>query len=116
MGLNTSPNVYLLKPGKGKAPQMLYQSQSAVKQNIAKHMMFLHAMSRCDSTSYLYIQGKTKFLNTVSNYPDLEETVGKFWEFWDPLAQPTAIAAAGEKFLVALYGANHLTTSLNALR
>ncbi|CAH1102838.1 unnamed protein product [Psylliodes chrysocephalus] len=50
MGLNTSPNVYLLKPGKGKAPQLLYQPQSAMKQNLAKHMMFPHAMSRCDST------------------------------------------------------------------
>ncbi|CAH1104434.1 unnamed protein product [Psylliodes chrysocephalus] len=29
MGLNTSPNVYLLNPGKGKAPQLLYQPQSA---------------------------------------------------------------------------------------
>lgn len=113
MGLNTSPNVYLLKPGKGKAPQLLHQPQSAVKQNLAKHMMFLHAMSGCDSTSSLYNQGKTKFLKTLSKHPELEETVGKFL---DPSAQPMAIAAAGEKFLVALYGANHLTTTLNALR
>ncbi|CAH1109408.1 unnamed protein product [Psylliodes chrysocephalus] len=54
MGLNTSPNVYLLKPGKGKPPQLLYLPQSAVKQNLAKHMMFLHAMSGCNSTSSLY--------------------------------------------------------------
>ncbi|CAH1102787.1 unnamed protein product [Psylliodes chrysocephalus] len=88
MGLNSSPIVYLLKPGKGKAPQ------------------FLRSMSGCDSTSSLYNQGKTK-------YSDLEETVGKFL---DPSAQPTAIAAAEKTFLVVLYGANHLTTFLNALR
>ncbi|CAH1101156.1 unnamed protein product [Psylliodes chrysocephalus] len=75
-------------------------------------MMFLHAMSECDSTSSLYNQGKTKFLKTFSKYPNLKEIIGKFL---DPSAQPTAIAAAEEK-LVALYGANHLTTSLNALR
>ncbi|CAG9766606.1 unnamed protein product [Ceutorhynchus assimilis] len=95
MGLSTSPNVYLLKPGKEKTPQLLYQPQSAVKQNLAKHMMFLHAMSGCDSTS------------------SLEETVGKFL---DLSVQQVDIAAAGEKFVVALYEADHLTTSLNVLR
>ncbi|CAH1113243.1 unnamed protein product [Psylliodes chrysocephalus] len=79
MGINTSSNVYLLKPGKGKAPQLLYQPQSTI----------------------------------LSKYPDLEETVGKFL---DSSAQPTAIAAAREKFLVALYEANYLTTAFNALR
>ncbi|CAH1115138.1 unnamed protein product [Psylliodes chrysocephalus] len=52
-------------------------------------------------------------LRTLSKYPDLEETVGKFL---DHSSQSTAIAAAREKFLVSLYGTNHLTTSLNALR
>ncbi|CAH1106226.1 unnamed protein product [Psylliodes chrysocephalus] len=113
VGHNTSPNVYLLKPGKGKAPQLLYQPHSAVKQNLAKHMMFLQAMSGCDSMLSLYNQGNTKFLKPLPKYPDLKETVGKFL---DPSAQPTAIAAAGETCLVALYRANHLTASLNSQR
>ncbi|CAH1100513.1 unnamed protein product [Psylliodes chrysocephalus] len=76
-------------------------------------MMFMHAMSGYDSASSLYNQGKTKFLKILSKYLDLEEIVRKFL---DPSAQPTKIAAVGENFLVTLYGANHLTTSLNALR
>ncbi|CAH1110057.1 unnamed protein product [Psylliodes chrysocephalus] len=62
MDLNTSPNVYLLKAGKWKAPQLLYQPQCEVKRNFVKHMMYLNAMSGC----------KTKFLKTLSKYRDLE--------------------------------------------
>lgn len=87
--------------------------RSAVEKNVASHMLFLHAMSGCDSTSALFNQGKVNFLKTLSKNANLETDINKFF---DPTAHPKDIFIAEEKFLVALYGGNHLTTSLNKLR
>ena len=113
MDLQTPPNVYFLKPGRGKAPQLLYHPGSAVEKSVANYMLFLHAMSGCDSTSALFNQGKVKFLKTLSTNLDLESYITKFT---DPSAHPKEITAVGEKFLIALYGGNHPTTTLYKVR
>lgn len=113
MGLKTPANIYFLKPGRGKSPRLLYHPGSAVEKSVANHMLFLHAMSGCDSTSALFNQGKVKFLKTLSKNPDLESYITKFT---DPSAHPEEITVAGEKFLIVFYGGNHPTTTLNKLR
>lgn len=113
MGLRISDNIYLLKPGRGKDPPLLYHPKSAVNEGLYNHMMFLHAMSGCDSTSAIFNQGKTKFLKTLTKHPELEKDVERFL---DPSAQPADIAATGESFLVALYGGDHKKTNLDELR
>lgn len=61
IGLYNSPTVYFLKPGKGNITQKIYSPMSAVDRTVAKNILFLHAMSGCDTTSALYNQGKVEF-------------------------------------------------------
>jgi hypothetical protein len=65
IGLCNSPNVYFLKPGKGNISLKIYSPMSAVDRTVAKHILFLHAMRGCNTTSALYNQGKVKFLKIL---------------------------------------------------
>lgn len=103
IGLPTAPNVYFLKPGRKNVPSTVYHPRSAVHPLIAENILFLHAMSGCDTTSALFNQGKNKFIKTLANTPDLGATLAAFK---DSSAAPQTIQRAGEQFLVALYGGN----------
>ncbi|GBL77671.1 hypothetical protein AVEN_152898-1 [Araneus ventricosus] len=62
-----SENIFFLKPGRGKAEDVLY---CATTLNIAPHMrdniLFLHVFSCCDTISALFRQGKKKFINVLN--------------------------------------------------
>jgi hypothetical protein len=77
-----------------------------------QHILFLHAISGCDTTSALYLQGKKKALKILSRKVDLSETLQKFNSSH---ADPEEIAVAGEKFLIELYGGT-TSTSFDELR
>lgn len=113
-GLCTSPNVHFLKPGKGKVPQVMYHPQSALDKTVAQHILFLHAMSGCDTTSALFNQGKIKCVNTLQKNPGLIDIIQGFK---NPEASQEEIVYAGEQFLIALYGSGRKKdTSLNKVR
>ncbi|XP_031335335.1 uncharacterized protein LOC116165167 isoform X2 [Photinus pyralis] len=113
IGTLTSSNVYFLKPGKGKHLPSVYHPSSTIDKCLAEHILFIHAVSGCDSTSALFKQGKVKFIKTLTKYPDLSVYIR---QFRSPRATSEEISEAGEKFLVALYGGDHRTTSINKLR
>ncbi|CAG9816061.1 unnamed protein product [Phaedon cochleariae] len=99
-GLCLRDNVFFLKPGKGNVPPTTYSPMHALtNKTIREYIMFLHAMSGCDTTLAPYNQGK--FVKTVTKNPNLADVVSVFK---NPEATPESIAAAGERFLVNLYG------------
>lgn len=113
VGTDTPSNVYFLKPGRGKVVPFVYHPQTTIKTSLAQHILFIHAISGCDTTSALFHQGKLKAVKTIDKNPDLLPYIRRFR---DPAASPQDITEAGEKFLVVLYGGNHQTTTLNKLR
>lgn len=56
MALSTRSNIYFLKPGKGKTLQEIYSTQSIIHKIAADNILFLHAISGCDTTSALFNQ------------------------------------------------------------
>ncbi|KAI5721596.1 hypothetical protein M8J77_022751 [Diaphorina citri] len=113
IGTRSPSNVYFLKPGRGKVVPVLYHPQTTIDTSLAEHILFIRAISGCDSTSALFNQGKVKALRTVVKNPDLLPYIRRFL---DPASTTREITEAGERFLVVLYGGNHETTSLNKLR
>ena len=87
----------------------------AVQKAIGKaktHLMFIHAVTGCDTVSALYGQGKKKAFQLV------QKDVNNF-QFLDCFLNPEStkeqIASAGERFMLQLYGA-HKMQSLDRLR
>lgn len=114
IGLCHHTNVYFLKPGKCKSTQNIYSPISAIDRISAKHILFLHAMSGCDTTSALYNQGKIKFHKILKNNNDLQNEVEVFK---NPDVDAECVANAGLLFLESLYRfCGKTQTSLNKLR
>lgn len=99
--LSTRSNMYLLKPGKGTILQRIYSTESIIDKTATDNILFLHAISGCDTTSELFNQGKLKCANILRKNRDLNELVQVCK---NPNADPESIAEAGERFLLALYG------------
>ena len=105
-------NVFFLKPGKGKVSQTLYNPHLAADKTLSEHILFLHALSGCDTTSAFFNQGKLKFLKVMQKNNKLQTVIDAFK---DPHAHQGEMAEAVNVFLMALYGKGH-ETSLNDLR
>nr|XP_018912013.1 PREDICTED: uncharacterized protein LOC109040498 [Bemisia tabaci] len=108
-----SNNVFLMKPGKGKRPQMMYSLDSLNDKSITESILFLHAFSGCDTTSAIFGHGKSKFVQTFQTYPNLQASTRIFY---DLNAAPTAIADAGNNFLIRVYGCRDENVTLNSFR
>lgn len=93
-------NVSFMKPGKGKVSQAIYDPHLSNK-TLSDLVLFLHAMSDCDTTSALFNQGKLKFSKVLQKNTDLVAVIDTFN---DPRAHQDEIAQAGNMFLMALYG------------
>lgn len=107
-------NIFLLKPARGKVAETLYSTRSLeYKEAVAKNILFLHAISGCDTTSALFNQGKLKFLSLLDKNDSLLDTIAIFQ---DLEADVDALAAAGEAFLLALYGGSSTKDTLDSLR
>ncbi|CAG9833794.1 unnamed protein product [Diabrotica balteata] len=61
-----------LLPGKGKVSQSLYNAHLTAEKILLNHILFLHAMSDCNTTSALFNQGKLKFLKVLQKNKDLQ--------------------------------------------
>jgi len=74
-----------------------------------KHLMFVHAMTGCDTVSAIYRQGKCTFNMQKSLNNELLDT------FMNDKTSHDEVKEAGEKFLLKLYGAGSYS-SLNEYR
>ncbi|GBO28443.1 hypothetical protein AVEN_103963-1 [Araneus ventricosus] len=101
IGICTFDNVYFVKPGKGRIAEKMFSPHTALEKAIADNILFLHAMSGCDTTSALFNYGKVKFVQTLKNNPNLLKVIQIFK---NPDITPEAVVDAGNRFLVALYG------------
>ena len=93
-------------------PLQLYtigELQSAVG-DMKQHLMFVHAISGCDTVSAPYMKGKKRALEVLRSYGD-QDSLSTFTE---PRSTPEDVANVGERFLLKLYGAVR-STSLDKL-
>lgn len=104
-------NIYLQKSGRGSGSSVLYSSSSCSFP--PKDILFLHAVSGCDTTSAPFGFGKKKICSTYMKNTSLSAAVAPFLA---PNATPQQISDAGEKFLVAVYGGDIDNDNLDDLR
>ncbi|GBN46702.1 hypothetical protein AVEN_199224-1 [Araneus ventricosus] len=71
IGICTFDNVYFLKSGKWKIAENILSPHTAVEKTFADNILFIHAMSVCDTTSVLFNYIKMKFVQTLKNNPDI---------------------------------------------
>lgn len=110
-GSTDKNNIYLMKPGRAKIPTKYYSTESFSYDTVKEHILFIHAISGCDTTSAIFRQGKKKVANLFKIKPNIGELVSIFK---NSDADPIALLESGETFLCLLYGENE--TSLNHIR
>ena len=105
--------LYLYKQGAGKCPDKVFSIRNIRDHlsEVSSSLLFLHAMTGCDTTSALYRQGKKKAFNLLQKNEKLRRDMVNV--FNDPTSSPDSVSSAGQRFLLALYGAPKSTTSLN---
>jgi hypothetical protein len=108
-------DILLLKPGTSKMETNVYSSSCLQRAlpDVHSHMLFIHAMSGCDTTSAPYNKGKKKVLTLLEGDRKLRSVVDVFNNC---NSSPDDISLAGETFLLALYGAGKGVTSLDEQR
>ena len=79
--------------------------------DMKQHLMFVHAISRCDTVSAPYMKGKKIVLGVVPRYGDQDS----FSTFTEPRSPPEGITHVGVRFVLKLYRAV-ISTSLDKLR
>jgi len=83
--------IYLYKPRAGKCPDKVF-SISCIQQHLPKAsstLLFLHAMTGCDTTSALYRQHKKKAFKLLQKNHELQGHVVKV--FNDPTSSPDSV-------------------------
>ncbi|GBL81433.1 hypothetical protein AVEN_143713-1 [Araneus ventricosus] len=100
-------DILMLKDGKGKVKDRFYSSKDLQNSNLVianvcakKSILFLHAISGCDTTSGFYVKGKlqaVQLFNHIKYLQDIPEI------FNNPKSTYTEIERAGERFIIALY-------------
>ena len=76
-----------------------------------QYLMYVHAISGCDTVSASYMKGKKRAPVVLCSYGG-QDSLSTFTE---PRSTPEDIAYVGERFLLKLYGAVR-STSLDKLR
>ena len=103
-------NIYMLcstNPLQVFRIQDVQASHAAIKQ----HLLYVHAITGCDTTSSIYMKGKVKCLDICSR-----EDCGYLDKFKSPDSTREEVAFAGEKFLLILYRASPRVKSLDEQR
>ena len=80
--------------------------------NMKHHILFIHAMTGCDTTSALYNQGKRKVVKLAPTKRDLHPLMDMFVR---ASSSHDDVTSAGERFMLPLYGADKFAT-LNKYR
>ena len=106
--------IYFLKPGKSQMETKIYSSQSIIAMpKCQDHILFLHAVTGCDTTSSFFRKGKTKIFKLFEKRPDLVECAEVFSKID---SSPDIIIASGIKFILAIYGASQNINSIDSYR
>ncbi|GBN25977.1 hypothetical protein AVEN_233846-1, partial [Araneus ventricosus] len=97
-------DILMLKEGKGKVKDRFYSSKNLQNCNLVieckKSILFLHAISGCDTTSGFYGKRKlqaVQLFNHSKYLQDIPEILN------NPKSTYTEIERAGERFIIALY-------------
>lgn len=108
--------IIFVKPKKGKSAPKVYSSRSLDHCPVMKsNILFIHAMSGCDTTSAFYRKGKLKLVSLVKKSSGLAQSISLFKE---PNAPLHKLLEAGKKCIGGLYGVKETPhpVSLNGLR
>ena len=107
--------VYFLKPGRGKIERSIYSSTVMLKSypNSKNFILFLHALSGCDTTSAFFNHGKNTF---VKKFETNEELQAMAQIFYNKNSCIDELFEAGVKCTLALYGASKSEKDLNEYR
>ena len=79
---------------------------------VARHILFIHAWSGCDTTSVTFGQGKLVILKKLESSEELQSLSETFMSEG---ATPEDISSAGERIFVIMYNGKNEET-LNSLR
>lgn len=106
--------IFLKKIGKGTTSTLIYSSKSLDKYRLCKeHILFLHALTGCDTTSALFNKGKLKVMTMFEKHPDLTHSAQIFQAENCP---PDTVFQNGKRFLLAMYGAPKDEVNLDKFR
>ena len=89
----------------------IHAAQQALGVDICRSLLFVHAMTGCETTSAMFGVGKTKALKVLQASEELSARVLVFGDLTTP---KYVLFEVGEKFLSAMYGGSE--GSLDALR
>lgn len=78
-----------------------------------EHILFLHAVTGCDTTSTFFNKGKVKVLKLLENSPDLQSAAAMFK---NQNCSVQDIFKHGIKFILAMYGAQKQVVSIDNYR
>ncbi|GBN74981.1 hypothetical protein AVEN_203365-1 [Araneus ventricosus] len=106
-------DIFTLKEGKGKVKDRFYSSKDLQNSNLViecthtqkKSILFVHAISGCDTTSGFYGMGKlqaVQLFNLSKYLQDIPEI------FNNPKSTYTEIERAGQRFIIALHSKRKL--------
>ena len=104
IALNTDAvDVYMLIPGSKDRIDRVYSSRKLLEAlgKMKNHILFIHAVTGCDTTSAPYGFEKIAPFNELKKNSELQKRVVIFKHY---NASADKVAAAGEYFLVAVYG------------
>lgn len=107
--------IFFLKPSRGKIQQKIFSSKSLEKSlpKCKEHILFLHALTGCDTTSAFFNKGKNKFAKNFEKRLDLHESAKVFKNANE---NSNNIFQAGVTCILGLYGAPAKIKDLNMLR
>ncbi|KAJ8887394.1 hypothetical protein PR048_013609 [Dryococelus australis] len=99
----TSKCIAFMKPKKDRTETKIYSLESMSKFfKCKKHILYLHAMTGCDTTSALFSKGKIEAVQLLNKRPNLWTDASMFKE---PNTPKDVVERYGESFLLALHGA-----------
>lgn len=109
----TDQEILFMKPSHGKVETKIFSSRQFEESRLKDGILFLHAISGCDSTSSTYRKGKTTCFNLFKKHEDLLDIANVFS---NSESTHEAVAEACNRYFLRLYGASSTETSLNFYR
>ncbi|KAI4493650.1 hypothetical protein M0804_001826 [Polistes exclamans] len=105
--------IYFLKPGRAQQRTEIYSSKSlSAYPKCQNYILFLHAITGCDTSSAMYRRGKTSVFKLFEKN-DLTNCAKVFTKID---STPQTIITEGIRFLLAVYGAPKKITCINKYR
>ncbi|KAF2897540.1 hypothetical protein ILUMI_08635 [Ignelater luminosus] len=98
------PNLFFKKSERGVTEDVIYHATKAHERlglPLVENILFIHAVNRCDTTSYPYKRGKNAALNVLNKYKYIHE---KLQVFNNPNASVDMLLDIGHRFMLMMYG------------